>query len=173
VSGWNGMARVLFSSDDPSSTEPLERRRKKRMKEKDMQVLRSWARPLAAAAFSAAWIVSVAPASAQTQAPNPQTQNPQTQNPQTQMQPSNIPDQKLDAAAAAVDQVSTIKQTYQEKLTSAPPAEKERIATEANDAMAKAVTEQGLSVEEYNSIIQVAQNDPQLRQKILQRIKKK
>jgi hypothetical protein len=133
------------------------------MKEKDMQVSRIWARPLAAAVLSAAWIVSGPLANAQTQAPNAQTP----------MQPSNIPDQKLDAAAAAVDQVSTIKQNYQEKLTSAPPAEKERITTEANDAMARAVTDQGLSVEEYNSIIQVAQNDPQLRQKILQRIKKK
>jgi hypothetical protein len=132
-------------------------------KEKDMQVLRIWARPLAAAVVSAAWIVSVPLASAQTQAPNTPTQ----------AQPPKIPDQKLDAAAAAVEQVSTIKQNYQEKLTSAPPAEKERITTEANDAMARAVTDQGLSVEEYNSIIQVAQNDPQIRQQILQRVKKK
>jgi hypothetical protein len=128
-----------------------------------MQVLRISARPLAAAVVSVAWIVSVPPANAQTQAPNAQTQ----------AQPQKIPEQKLDAAAAAVEQVSTIKQNYQEKLTSAPPAEKERITTEANDAMARAVTDQGLSVEEYNSIIQVAQNDPQIRQQILQRVKKK
>jgi hypothetical protein len=127
-----------------------------------MQVLRISARPLAAAVVSVAWIVSVPLANAQTQAPNAQTQ----------AQPK-IPEQKLDAAAAAVEQVSTIKQTYQDKLTSAPPAEKERITTEANDAMARAVTDQGLSVEEYNSIIQVAQNDPQIRQQILQRVKKK
>lgn len=128
-----------------------------------MQVLRIWARPLAAAVLSAAWIASVPLANAQTPAPNAQTQ----------AQPSNIPDQKLDAAAAAVEQVSTIKQSYQEKLTSAPPGEKERITGEANDAMARAVTDQGLSVEEYNLIIKVAQNDPQIRQKILQRVKTK
>jgi hypothetical protein len=133
------------------------------MKEKDMQALRIWTRPLAAAVLSAAWIVSVPLANAQTQAPNAQTQ----------AQPSNIPDQKLDAVAAAVGQVSTLKQNYQEKLASAPPGEKERIASEANDALARAVTDQGLSVEEYNSIIQVAQNDPQIRQKILQRVKTK
>ena len=126
-----------------------------------MQGLRIWAPPLAAAAFSAAWIVSVPLANAQTQAPNTQTQ----------AQPSNIPDQKLDAAAAAVEQVGTLKQNYQEKLTSAPPSEKERITSELNNAMARAVTDQGLSVEEYNSIIQVAHNDPQIRQKILQRVK--
>jgi hypothetical protein len=131
------------------------------MKEKDMQVLRLGALPLAV--LSAAWIVSVPLASAQAQAPNAQTQ----------AQPSNIPDQKLDATAAAVQQVSTIKQNYDEKLTSAPPGEKERIAKQANDAMARAVTDRGLSVEEYNSILEVAQNDPQIRQKILQRIKTK
>jgi hypothetical protein len=127
-----------------------------------MQVSRIWARPLAAAVLSTAWIAFVPLANAQMQAPNAQTQ----------AQPSNIPDQKLDAAAAAVGQVSTIKQNYEERLTSAPPSEKERITSEANEAMARAVIDQGLSVEEYNSIIQVAQNDPQIRQKILQRIKK-
>jgi hypothetical protein len=35
------------------------------------------------------------------------------------------------------------------------------------------VTDHGLSVEEYNSIIKVAQNDAQVRQKILQRVKTK
>jgi hypothetical protein len=35
----------------------------------------------------------------------------------------------------------------------------------------KAVTDQGLSVEEYTSIMVVAQNDPMVRQKILQRLK--
>jgi hypothetical protein len=34
----------------------------------------------------------------------------------------------------------------------------------------KAVTDQGLSVEEYNSILRVAQNDPSLRAKIMQRL---
>ena len=36
--------------------------------------------------------------------------------------------------------------------------------------MAKAVTDQGLSVEEYAAILQVAQNDPDVREKIRQRI---
>jgi len=36
--------------------------------------------------------------------------------------------------------------------------------------MQKAVTDQGLSVDEYNSIIRTAQNDPAVRQKLAQRI---
>jgi hypothetical protein len=152
---------VLFPSDEIILNGALSR-----MNGKDMRVLRLWALPLAV--LSAAWIVSVPLANAQAQTPNAQAPNAPTQ-----AQPSNIPDQKLDATAAAVVQVSTIQQNYQQKLTSAPPGEKERIAKQANDAMARAVTDRGLSIEEYNSILEVAQNDPQIRQKILQRIKTK
>jgi hypothetical protein len=45
------------------------------------------------------------------------------------------------------------------------------IADEGNTALAKAITEQGLSLDEYSSILVVAQNDPVVREKILQRIK--
>jgi hypothetical protein len=37
--------------------------------------------------------------------------------------------------------------------------------------MTKAVTDQGLSVDEYTSIIEVAQNDAEVRNKLLQRMK--
>jgi Domain of unknown function (DUF4168) len=53
----------------------------------------------------------------------------------------------------------------------AAPSDKERIANEAMDALTKAVTDQGLSVEEYGSILEVAQNDPDIREKIRQRIR--
>jgi hypothetical protein len=36
--------------------------------------------------------------------------------------------------------------------------------------VSKAVTDQGLSVDEYAEIMDVAQNDPQVRQKIMSRI---
>jgi hypothetical protein len=35
----------------------------------------------------------------------------------------------------------------------------------------KAVTDQGLSVEEYTSIVAMAQSDPEVREKIVQRIR--
>jgi hypothetical protein len=41
----------------------------------------------------------------------------------------------------------------------------------AKSTMAKAVTDQGLSVEEYNSILVMAQNNPEVRGKILQRMR--
>jgi hypothetical protein len=90
---------------------------------------------------------------------------------QPQAQQSDIPDQKLDQAAAALEKVSNLKRDYEQKMSAAPAAEQEKIASEANTELTKAVTDQGLSVEEYNTIIQVAQNDPQVRQKILSRVK--
>jgi hypothetical protein len=116
-------------------------------------------RPLAAAMLTAAWLVSVPAANAQAQLPSPSDQTP------------NIPDQKLDAAAAALKQVASVKENYQQRFEAAAPSDRERIADEANNALVKVVTDQGLSVEEYTSILVVAQNDPAVREKILQRIR--
>jgi Domain of unknown function (DUF4168) len=84
---------------------------------------------------------------------------------------ANIPDNKIDAAAAAVKQVSAVKDTYEQQLAQAPDNEKQRIADEGNRALAKAITDQGLSIEEYTTILRVAQNDASVREKIVQRLK--
>ena len=100
-------------------------------------------RPAAAILLLAAGVF-VPPANAQVQSPSPGLSE----------QAPNISDQKLDAAAAAIERVASLKQDY-----------------EAVNALAKAITDQGLSVEEYDSILQVAQNDPDVREKIRQRIR--
>jgi hypothetical protein len=116
--------------------------------------------PLPACWFAAGFFF-VPVASAQVQSPSPGLSQ----------QPQNIPDQKLDAAAAAIERVASLKQDYQQRIAAAAPADKERILNEAVNALAKAVTDQGLSVEEYDSILEVAQNDPDVREKIRQRIR--
>lgn len=116
---------------------------------------------LATALVSAAWIFSVPAANAQAQSPSP--------GPSDQSQ--DISDQKLDAAAAALQQVASLKENYQQQIEAAAPSDKQRISDEANNALVEAVTKQGLSVEEYTSIIVVAQNNPEVREKILQRIR--
>jgi hypothetical protein len=88
-------------------------------------------------------------------------------------QPSqSIPEQKLDATAAALDQIADVKESYTKQIEATPSeSDKQRLVDDANKALVKAVTDQGLSVEEYTSIMVVAQNDPMVRQKILQRMK--
>ena len=100
-------------------------------------------------------------------AANAQVQSP----PGLSEQPPNISDQKLDAAAAAIERVASLKQDYQQRIATAAPADKERILNEAVNALEKAVTDQGLSVEEYDTILEVAQNDPDVLEKIRQRIR--
>jgi hypothetical protein len=117
--------------------------------------------PLAATVLTAAWLFSVPVANAQTQSPSP---GPSEQT------PKNIPDQKLDAAAAALEQVASVKEDYKQRIKAADPSDRNRLAEEAHNALVKAVTDRGLSVEEYTSILEVAENDPDVRQKILQRI---
>jgi predicted ATPase with chaperone activity len=104
---------------------------------------------------------------AQTQAPSA----PSTTKPDRPAPAADISDKKLDAAAAAVKNVSTIRDSYEQKLIKAPADQKAKLADEASDAMEKAVKDQGLSVEEYTSIIEVAQNDPVVRNKLLQRLR--
>jgi Domain of unknown function (DUF4168) len=108
---------------------------------------------LFAMVLTAAWLLFVPGANAQNQSASPK-----------------ISDQKLDAAAAALDRVASIKQNYQQKMATAAPSDKDRIAGDANNAMKKAVTDQGLSVDEYTSILQVAQNDPGVREKLMGRL---
>ena len=121
-------------------------------------MMRPWAQILTAVIFAAA----VPAANAQVQSPAPSPSQPS----------QSIPDQKLDATAAALDQISDVKKSYTEQIESTPSEnDKQRLVDEANKALVKAVTDQGLSVEEYTSIMVMAQSDPEVRQKILQRMR--
>jgi Domain of unknown function (DUF4168) len=112
-----------------------------------------------AAVLTFVGLVSTPAADAQTQSPAPPEQ----------AQPS-ITDQKLDQTAAAIKRVASVKQDYQQRITAAAPSDKERIAEEGRKELAKAVTDQGLSVGEYDAILEVAQKDPDVLQKLKQRI---
>ena len=129
-------------------------------------------RPFAAVALTVSVMLLVPAAEAQMNPPQarPQAQSPQTPSLQTPSPSAPISDEKLNAAAAAIGQVSTIQQSYESKIAAASPSDKQRLAKERNDALEKAVTDQGLSVDEYNSIIRTAQNDPAVREKLTQRI---
>jgi hypothetical protein len=117
--------------------------------------------------LTAAGLLFMPVAYAQTQTPSARSSTA----PGPSTAPANISDTKLDAAAAAVKSVSAIADTYEQKLAQAPAAEKERLVGEADHAMEQAVTDQGLSVDEYMTIMKVAQNDPIVRDKLVQRLK--
>ncbi len=83
---------------------------------------------------------------------------------------SDIPNEKLDAAAAALSRVTGMSNIYAQKLAEAKTSSaKAEIAKEADESMSKAITDEGLSLTEYDSIIEVAQNDSKIREKLLER----
>ena len=84
-------------------------------------------------------------------AANSQVQSP---SPALSDQSPDLSDLKLDAVPRLTEQ-----------LPPKGPSKKERIAFEAINALANAVTDQGLSLKEYDSILEVAQNDPRFAEK--------
>jgi hypothetical protein len=168
---WTGTAvlNALFASGSFRATSGRSQVSGAPCKETNMRLLTQF---LSAAVLMSAWFSSMPIANAQkaqVEAPSPGLSTPAP----------GITDEKLDAAAAALERVAILQQTYRQRLAeaaaqtdeSAAQADKERIVAEANDALTKAVADQGLSVEEYSSILEVAQNDPEVRGKILQRIR--
>ncbi len=130
--------------------------------------MRLFTGPLAATILTVGCYLSI-PANVMAQSPQPGPSQPAQPGPSTTA--PNLSDQKLSAAAAALERVVSLQQDYRQRIAAADaPAEKERIVAEANNELANAVTQQGLSVEEYESILNTAREDPEVRGKILQRI---
>ena len=129
-----------------------------------MSTSRFWATALTAASFLVAPV-----ALAQAQSPS----GPPSAGQGPKAAATEISDVKLDAAAAAVKRVSAVSDAFERKLAQAPPADKEHITAEAGQALAKAVTEEGLSIDEFTTIMEVAQKDPDVRDKLMERLKAK
>ena len=100
-------------------------------------------RLLSAAAMLAALAVASPAVSGEARSASPPGHSQQSQH---------IPDKKLDAAAAALKRIAGLRHDFREQ-------------------MAKAVTDQGLSIDEFKSIMELAQNDPGVRNKLLERLK--
>ena len=123
-------------------------------------------RPFTVGVMIIVGLVFMPAANAQTQSPTP----PQQAQPSPPQQAPTITDQKLDQTAAAIKRVVSLKQDYRQRIAAAAPSDKERIAEEGRNELAKAVTDQGLSVGEYAAILEVAQQDPDVLQKLKQRM---
>jgi hypothetical protein len=75
------------------------------------QSMRPLKLPLAGTVLTVAWLLSVPVANAQTQSPAPGL---------SEHAPKNISDQKLDAVAAALEQVASVKEDYKGRMRSGP-----------------------------------------------------
>ncbi len=114
---------------------------------------------MATAVAAGIGMAGTAVATAQEAVPQPQMQAPAG---------GQFDDTKLKSFAVAYLEVSKVAQTYQPQMQAAGNTqEQQRIQTEATTGMMQAVENaEGITVEEYNSIVNSAQADPALAQKI-------
>lgn len=118
---------------------------------------------------TAAWLLLTgAAASARTPTPPPTASRLA---PPPSVHARKISNHKLDETAAAIQRVMHVRRIYRKRLAKASAANRKRIRDQGSRAVKKAVTDQGLSVAEYNSIVRRAQRDHVLRQKLLSRLK--
>jgi len=79
-----------------------------------------------------------------------------------------VPDATVGKAGAALHDVAQLQQKYQGKMDSATPQQKQGLSEQANAEAVQAIQAHGLSVQEYSQVIRTAQNNPQLKQRLLQ-----
>ena len=80
----------------------------------------------------------------------------------------NVSDAMVQKVGAALRQTATIRQKYAERAQSkTSPQDQQTLATAAQTEMVQAISDQGLSLEQYNQVIRMAQADPSLKQRLL------
>ncbi len=121
---------------------------------------------LSTLAFAAAALIAgpIAAAHAQTEAP----QAPSTMEAPAAAPTASYDDGKLQSFVVAFLQVDQINRTYAPQLAAAgSEEEQQQVRQQAGEAMVGAVENScGITVEEYNQIIETAQGNPELAQQI-------
>jgi hypothetical protein len=80
----------------------------------------------------------------------------------------NVPEDMLLKVGAAVGKVALIQQNYQGQFEAEPePAVRRELADQAQRAAIEAIGAEGISVEEYNSVLSAAEGDPALEERLL------
>ena len=112
------------------------------------------------------------PAPSEPQTEQPQAQQPSTEQPMTGQPSAEYSDETLRSFAVAFLQVDAINREFTPRLQEATtPEEQQQIQEEASQEMVNAVeSSDGISVQEYTSIMQAAQADPELAQKLTEYI---
>src|ERR1700722_19224621 len=111
--------------------------------ERGLRFAKLSARALVVATLGAACLIPIAAGA----------QQPQPVPPGSSDTLPSISEQKLDAVATALRQLADIKSNYQQKIEESAPADRKRLVDEANLALARTITDQGLTLDEYNSIL--------------------
>jgi hypothetical protein len=119
-----------------------------------------WRLTLPALAIAAFALAAPAPAAAQAAGEQP-------------LPPQDLSQSQLESFAAAATRVSEITQQLQVEAQGVESEEElARLQEQANLEMVSAVENEGLTVEEYNMIFQVAQVDPEVNAMVMQMLQR-
>jgi hypothetical protein len=122
---------------------------------------------LAALALAAGLVAAPAAFAEQPPAAMQLAQDEQQQPAQEAVQPD---EQQLDSFVVATVRIINIQQQAQQQMEAAEPEQQEQVRAQALQEIVAAVENEGLSVDEYNGIVQHVESDPELGQTVQQRI---
>ena len=80
---------------------------------------------------------------------------------------ASISDGTIGKAGAALRDVAKLQQKYQGQMESASPIQKQGLSEKANAEAVQAIQSHGLSIQEYSTVVRTAQNNPQVKQRLL------
>jgi hypothetical protein len=81
---------------------------------------------------------------------------------------TNISDDTVQKVGMALGQVIQIREEYTKRLSLVrSDDEKQAVADEAQDVMIQAVSDQGLSIGQFNDVVAAAEDDAELGQRVL------
>jgi len=88
--------------------------------------------------------------------------------PETEIQ---VSDSELDKVAQAYKEISVIREDFEMSLAGVEdPEAAQKMQEQAGNAMVEAVQNTGLDVQTYKEVMQAAQHDEELREKLLSRL---
>jgi hypothetical protein len=122
---------------------------------------------LTALALAAGLVAAPAAFAEQPPAAMQLAQDEQQQPAQEAVQPD---EQQLDSFVVATVRIINIQQQAQQQMEAAEPEQQEQVRAQALQEIVAAVENEGLSVDEYNGIVQHVESDPELGQTVQQRI---
>ena len=82
--------------------------------------------------------------------------------------PPSFSDEVVSKVGRAVGQIALIREAYREGVNELDSEdEKQELGERAEAAAVKAISEQGLSISEYNHVVTTANDDPALQERLL------
>jgi hypothetical protein len=89
------------------------------------------------------------------------------QEPANQTGAAPIPDGTIGKAGAALRDVAKLQEKYQGRIDTASPEQKKGLSEQANAEAIQAIQSHGISVQEYSQVVRTAQNNQQVKQRLL------